>query len=220
MVKEKCPKCGWKNEGDWKFCGNCAYKNEKINRSSCSYNFVCMGSGGVGKSAITIQFINGQFQAKYDPTIEDRYQKVIDYQGVPCFLEVLDTAGQDTFVAMRELYMRNGEGFALIFAINNQRSMAELSQIRGGILKAQGDDIPIVLAANKCDLPEKNRKVTEAEVADTAKEWKRPYLMVSAKENINVSAIFESLIQQQWDRSGGPPTMSKNRRSWNDCSLF
>jgi hypothetical protein len=32
--------------------------------------------------------------SQYDPTIEDRYQKVIDYQGVPCVLEILDTAGQ------------------------------------------------------------------------------------------------------------------------------
>uniref|UniRef100_A0A6B2LT77 Uncharacterized protein n=1 Tax=Arcella intermedia TaxID=1963864 RepID=A0A6B2LT77_9EUKA len=32
-----------------------------------------MGGGAVGKSAITIQFISQQFEAKYDPTIEDRY---------------------------------------------------------------------------------------------------------------------------------------------------
>jgi small GTP-binding protein len=68
-----------------------------------------MGSGGVGKSAITIRFVNRQFEAKYDPTIEDRYQKVIEYQGIPCVLEILDTAGQETFSAMRELYMKNGE---------------------------------------------------------------------------------------------------------------
>uniref|UniRef100_A0A6B2LTH4 Uncharacterized protein n=1 Tax=Arcella intermedia TaxID=1963864 RepID=A0A6B2LTH4_9EUKA len=74
-----------------------------------------MGGGAVGKSAITIQFISQQFEAKYDPTIEDRYQKVIDYKGVPCFLEILDTAGQETFHAMRELYMKNGDVSKLIF---------------------------------------------------------------------------------------------------------
>lgn len=30
-----------------------------------------MGSGGVGKSSITVRFTNGVFIEKYDPTIED-----------------------------------------------------------------------------------------------------------------------------------------------------
>lgn len=53
--------------------------------------------------------LNPRHIAQYDPTIEDRYQKVVEYNGVPCVLEILDTAGQETFSAMRELYMKNGE---------------------------------------------------------------------------------------------------------------
>lgn len=38
-----------------------------------------------------------------------------------CFsLPVLDTAGQEEFGAMREQYMRTGEGFLLIYAINDR----------------------------------------------------------------------------------------------------
>jgi GTPase SAR1 family protein len=33
------------------------------------YKIVVLGSGGVGKSALTIQFIQGSFVEKYDPTI-------------------------------------------------------------------------------------------------------------------------------------------------------
>jgi len=133
------------------------------------------------------------------------------------FLEVLDTAGQDTFVAMRELYMRNGEGFALIFSITSVKSLMELEEIRKGICKVQGDDIPLVLVANKIDL-ESQRKVDNEQIKAVATNWNRPHLMVSAKENINISAIFESLIQQQWDRSGGPP-INKPGRTWT-CTLL
>lgn len=35
-------------------------------------------------------------------------------------LSVLDTAGQEEFGAMREQYMRSGEGFLLVFALNDR----------------------------------------------------------------------------------------------------
>lgn len=38
---------------------------------------VMLGAGGVGKSAITVQFIQNHFVEEYDPTIEDSYRKVI-----------------------------------------------------------------------------------------------------------------------------------------------
>ncbi|XP_049850290.1 GTPase HRas-like isoform X2 [Schistocerca gregaria] len=148
----RCPKCKYKNSENYKFCSNCGVKNDDT-RVSCTYHFVVMGSGGVGKSAITIRFVNRHFEAKYDPTIEDRYQKVIDYQGVLCVLEILDTAGQETFSAMRELYMKNGEGFVLVYSITSQRSLDDLEPIRDGIYRHKANSyVPMVLVGNKCDL--------------------------------------------------------------------
>jgi GTPase SAR1 family protein len=37
------------------------------------YRIVVVGAGGVGKSALTVRFIQGNFVEKYDPTIEDRF---------------------------------------------------------------------------------------------------------------------------------------------------
>lgn len=112
------------------------------------YKLVVVGAGGVGKSALTIQLIQNHFVDEYDPTIEDSYRKqvrldckielrfsrliniqyiitsifqvVID--GETCLLDILDTAGQEEYSAMRDQYMRTGEGFLLVFAVNSAKS--------------------------------------------------------------------------------------------------
>lgn len=40
-----------------------------------TYKLVVVGDGGVGKSALTIQFFQKIFVPDYDPTIEDSYLK-------------------------------------------------------------------------------------------------------------------------------------------------
>lgn len=37
-----------------------------------------------------------------------------------CLCSVLDTAGQEEFGAMREQYMRTGEGFLLVFSVTDR----------------------------------------------------------------------------------------------------
>ncbi len=54
-----------------------------------------LGSGGVGKSALTLRFIRQHFITDWSPTIEDAYQHTFLVDGKMCTIEVLDTAGQD-----------------------------------------------------------------------------------------------------------------------------
>jgi len=76
-----------------------------------TYKLVVVGDGGVGKSALTIQFFQKLFVTDYDPTIEDSYIQHTDVDGKWCIMDVLDTAGQEEFSAMREQYMRKGFTF-------------------------------------------------------------------------------------------------------------
>ncbi|XP_011788593.1 PREDICTED: GTPase NRas [Colobus angolensis palliatus] len=103
--------------------------------SSCwcemtEYKLVVVGAGGVGKSALTIQLIQNHFVDEYDPTIEDSYRKQVVIDGETCLLDILDTAGQEEYSAMRDQYMRTGEGFLCVFAINNSKSFADINLYR------------------------------------------------------------------------------------------
>ena len=44
---------------------------------------VVVGAGGVGKSSVTVRFIQDTFVDDYDPTIEDSYVKQITVKGIP-----------------------------------------------------------------------------------------------------------------------------------------
>jgi len=81
------------------------------------YKLVVVGGGGVGKSALTIQFIQGHFVDDYDPTIEDSYRKQCVIDDEVALLDILDTAGQEEYHAMREQYMRTGEGFFCLYIL-------------------------------------------------------------------------------------------------------
>ena len=100
-----------------------------------SLNFAL--AGGVGKSALTIQLIQNHFVDEYDPTIEDSYRKQVVIDGETCLLDILDTAGQEEYSAMRDQYMRTGEGFLLVFAVNNAKSFEDISQYREQIKRVK-----------------------------------------------------------------------------------
>lgn len=55
-----------------------------------TYKLVVVGDGGVGKSALTIQFFQKLFVEDYDPTIEDSYIQHTNIDGKPCVLDGID----------------------------------------------------------------------------------------------------------------------------------
>ncbi|CAM4807125.1 unnamed protein product [Rotaria magnacalcarata] len=160
------------------------------------YKIVVLGSGGVGKSALTVQFVQGLFVEKYDPTIEDSYRKQVEVDGQQCMLEILDTAGTEQFTAMRDLYMKNGQGFVLVYSITAQSTYNDLVDLRDTILKVKDTtDVPMVLVGNKCDL--EDERVVGKEVGQTlARNWGSTFLETSAKQKINVNEIFFDLVRR------------------------
>uniref|UniRef100_A0A915MDN4 Transmembrane protein 231 n=1 Tax=Meloidogyne javanica TaxID=6303 RepID=A0A915MDN4_MELJA len=144
------------------------------------YKLVVVGDGGVGKSALTIQLIQGQFIEEYDPTIEDSYRKQVLIDGETCLLDILDTAGQEEYSAMRDQYMRTGEGFLLVFALNEYKSFENIHAYREQIRRVKdNDEVPMVLVGNKCDLQQ--RAVDQRSVQELARSFGIPFIDTSAK---------------------------------------
>eukprot|EP01129_Flabellula_baltica_P014751 TRINITY_DN715_c0_g1_i1.p4 TRINITY_DN715_c0_g1~~TRINITY_DN715_c0_g1_i1.p4 ORF type:complete len:118 (-),score=26.12 TRINITY_DN715_c0_g1_i1:1047-1400(-) len=117
---------------------------------------------------------------------------------------------------MRELYMKNGQGFVLVYSITSQRSLDELDEIRIGIIRHKNSEsVPIILVGNKCDLEHK-REVLPKDGKDLARDYNCPWMETSAKNDINIVDIFHSLIDQVWQQDGAPNFKKRKR----DCVLL
>ena len=160
------------------------------------YKVVVLGSGGVGKSALTVQFVTGQFVEKYDPTIEDFYRKEIEVDNTPSVLEILDTAGTEQFASMRDLYIKNGQGFILIYSLLNKQTFTDLRSIRDQILRVKNsDNVPMVLVGNKSDMFDE-REVEASDAKSLAEEWDCPTYETSAKTRSNVDEVFVEIVRR------------------------
>ena len=171
----------------------------------------------MGKSALTIQFIQSQFVDEYDPTIEDSYRKqcVIDEESA--LLDVLDTAGQEEYSAMREQYMRSGEGFVLVYAINARPSFEEIQTFYQQILRVKDtESIPMTLVGNKCDM-ENEREISTAEGKELARKMGAKFVESSARYRINVDEAYYSLVRSIRDanrkaRGGAGASKDKTKK--------
>ncbi|PVH86228.1 hypothetical protein DL98DRAFT_393209, partial [Cadophora sp. DSE1049] len=179
------------------------------------YKIVVLGDGGVGKTAMTIQITLNHFVETYDPTIEDSYRKQVVIDGKACMLEVLDTAGQEEYTALRDQWIRDGEAFLLVYSISSRESFIRINKFHAQVqrvkessglnlaypgsplssIAARLHEAPVLMVGNKCD------RVTEREVSTQeghalARELGCDFVESSAKNCVNIEKAFYDLVRQ------------------------
>ncbi|CAF4855741.1 unnamed protein product, partial [Rotaria socialis] len=186
-----------------------------------AYKLIVLGSGGVGKSAITIQFVKSFFFSDYDPTIEDSYVKQCLIDNQIAQLEILDSAGQEEFKPMREQYIRVGEGFLLIFSLTDRHSLEECYKLHRDILRIKDtDNVPMLLIGNKVDL----RHIgIDGQARAAAAALRIPYFETSARTRFNIDEIFFELVRIirkhkcQYQTNNGA-SLTKPKRTFPYCA--
>ncbi|GAA5820320.1 hypothetical protein JCM11251_005572 [Rhodosporidiobolus azoricus] len=171
-----------------------------------------LGSRSVGKSSLTVQFVDQHFVDSYYPTIENTFSKIVKYKGQEYALDIIDTAGQDEFSILQSRHAVGLHGWILIYSVTSRSSFEICSIIREKILGYTGrDNVPIVLVGNKSDLAVQ-RQVTKEEGAALAASWGAAFTESSARTAENVSKIFEQTIAQI-EKELNPPTAEPEKSS-------
>lgn len=155
------------------------------------------GLGAVGKTSLIHRFLYGKFDDNYTATIEDDYRQVITYNDHIVDVTVLDTAGSYQFPAMRKHAIQNGQGFLLVYAFDNPHSLGEVDRIFTEISSLKAEEcnkLPIILVGNKSDI--EKRIISNEQISELLQSWQGrvEHIETSAKNNTNVSIIFNKMI--------------------------
>jgi len=159
-----------------------------------SWRVAVLGDGGVGKTALAVQFTLNCFVETYDPTIEDAYRKQLIVDNKMCFVEVIDTAGQEEYATLRDQWVREGQGFILVYSIASRSTFDRLEVFRQSMLKVKRQKPIFMLVGNKCDKTYE-REVSREEGIALARTFGCEFMETSARTAYNVELLFTNLVR-------------------------
>ena len=162
------------------------------------FKIVVLGEGAVGKTAIVTRFSHGFFRTDYKTTIGSQFAvKNVDFVrdtgNTTVKLQIWDVAGQSRFQILRPMYYRGSSGGLLVFDVTRRRTFIVLEEWLDELHRAINKKIPLVLVANKTDLPD--RVVEPSEGKEFAAKHDMPYIESSAKTGEGIVDIFQNLAE-------------------------
>merc|ERR1712062_375667 len=191
------------------------------------YKIVILGGGGVGKSCLTFRLVHDSFVEKYDPTIEDSYRKdnfMVDGESVS--IEILDTAGQDTYAAMRDLYYKSGDGFLMVYSVTDSSSLEDVKDRYQSMLESTSSTPqtckPVLFIGNKCDL-DNDRVISREQGKEVAQEQGGGRIVhheTSAKNNIMVTEVFQDIVRIIKQENAGSKKSQKKNGGKKKCTII
>ena len=169
--------------------------NDKKENEIINVKLAVLGKSLVGKSALTYRYICDKFPTEHDTTVEDQYRVNMTIDDKKCDLEILDTAGQDDYQTMLDIWIGFGNCFLLVYAIDDLDSFDSVKKKYERICQLKtNEDFSVLIVGNKCDLSESERKVKNDDVESYCKSINVEFLETSALKKINVKEAFTMIV--------------------------
>lgn len=157
-----------------------------------SLKILIVGDSNVGKTSLLLKYTDDYFSEAHVATIGVEYKiKTIMINGMQVKLQIWDTSGQERFRSLTQNFFRNANGVVFVYDITDKKTF---DNIKDWMLASQNSesDFKSLIVGNKCDL-EEERQVTNDVLKKYSEKKKIQAFETSAKDNINVSTMFETL---------------------------
>ncbi len=185
----------------------------EIARKKFNINF--LGDTTVGKTSIIKRHINKTFDENAIATIGiDNLKDEKEFEKKKYSFKIYDTAGQERYKSISINYIKLGDGFLLVFAVDNRETFDKLENWIQNIY----DSVPIeekviFLVGNKIDSPD--RVVTKEEAEAFAKNKNFAYYETSAKTGEGVEKLFDELYNKIYNLNKKTGKISKENLDLN-----
>ncbi|XP_034941844.1 ras-related protein Rab-3 isoform X2 [Chelonus insularis] len=157
------------------------------------FKLLIIGNSSVGKTSFLFRYADDSFTSAFVSTVGIDFKvKTVFRHDKRVKLQIWDTAGQERYRTITTAYYRGAMGFILMYDITNEESFNSVQDWITQIKTYSWDNAQVILVGNKCDMEE--RVVSYERGKQLAEQLGVPFFETSAKENINVKAVFEQLV--------------------------
>ncbi|XP_066277129.1 EF-hand calcium-binding domain-containing protein 4B-like isoform X1 [Branchiostoma lanceolatum] len=182
----------------------CDTTSQTVRTPDRCFKIILVGDSGVGKTSFIHRFCKNTFSPKRQVTVGiGYYMKTMVTANTIISLQIWDTAGQERFRSIPNSYFRKVDGVMLLYDLTCEESFKNVNNwmqdIQTGVDEGNATAVT-VLVANKHDLAEKHRIVSEAAGRNLAKEYDALFVETSAKLGTNVAQSFEILTRKLQER--------------------
>eukprot|EP00026_Physarum_polycephalum_P017848 Phypoly_transcript_19206.p1 GENE.Phypoly_transcript_19206~~Phypoly_transcript_19206.p1 ORF type:complete len:226 (+),score=37.52 Phypoly_transcript_19206:25-678(+) len=156
------------------------------------FKVLLVGDGATGKTTFIKRHLTGAFERKYIPSIGAEVSPLTFYTSRgPVRLNVWDTAGQEKFGALRDVYYIQSNACILFFDVTDRVTYRNVPVWYRDVDRVCGR-VPIVLVGNKVDT--KDRKVKAKQITFHRKK-NIHYFDLSARTNYNIDKPFVRILR-------------------------
>uniref|UniRef100_A0A8C9SM49 GTP-binding protein Rheb n=1 Tax=Scleropages formosus TaxID=113540 RepID=A0A8C9SM49_SCLFO len=155
-----------------------------------------LGYRSVGKSSLTIQFVEGQFVDSYDPTIENTFNKIVSVNGQDFNLQLVDTAGQDEYSIFPQSHSMDIHGYVLVYSVTSMKSFEVVQVLHEKLGNSEQHTLYLLVIKY-----EEGKKLADS--------WKATFMESSAKENQTAVEVFKRIIMEMEKADGITPSRDK-----------
>lgn len=154
---------------------------------------VLLGSSGVGKSSLLYRYVTNEWDENAQTTLGAAFMdKKITYEGIHFKFQIWDTAGQEKYAPLAQMYYRDANVALLVYDVTSRDSMNGLKDWQNELTQKGPKDITLVIVGNKYDL-EHSQQISTEEGQHYAEEHGAIFAKTSAKLNTGVKEVFDTI---------------------------